>query len=49
MLLEAKAAVNLADSDGRTPLHHAVDDGDVPTVTVLLQAKGDVAIPNRWG
>jgi len=41
--------VNVADYDGRTPLHLAAAEGRVRVVQYLLQEKADINVKDRWG
>lgn len=50
LLLEHNALVNLADSDGSTPLIHAIEKlVDTKTVTLLLEHGADVNQANNYG
>jgi ankyrin repeat protein len=37
VLLESHANADLKDNDGRTPLHHAVENGSLEVVRLLLE------------
>ena len=39
---DEKALINIRDDNGQTALHHAVIDGNVSTVKILLEAKANV-------
>ena len=41
-LLEARAAVNIANNEGVSPLYCAAQDGHVDILKLLIKAKGDV-------
>ena len=47
--VDSGRGVNARDSDGDTPLHHAVDNGDLAMVIRLLDAGADVNAAGRWG
>lgn len=47
-LVKQRAAVRQAEPDGTTPLHYAVDLGDVDLVQALLRA-GATNVANRYG
>ena len=48
-LLEAGASVDVAEVDGTTPLHWAVEYDALPIVEVLLEYGADVTATNRYG
>lgn len=48
-LLEHKASVNAVDRDSRTPLVHAVVEGKVDAVKLLLAAKADLQVQDWRG
>ena len=48
-LIDQRADVNAAQTDGATALHWAVYRGDVATATALLKAGASVKQPNREG
>ena len=41
-ILDSGGNVNISDSSGRTPLHHACENGDVATVRTLLRNGADI-------
>jgi uncharacterized protein len=49
ILLQKKADVNVAQADGTTALHWAVQNNDLATVNLLLAAGADVKAANRAG
>lgn len=50
MLLKLGANVNVLDRvNGQTPLHVAVIQAQMPIITLLRNAKADVAIQDRSG
>jgi ankyrin repeat protein len=49
LLKSAPAAVNVADSDGTTPLHWATDQNDLAMTELLIRAGADVKAKNRYG
>lgn len=48
-VLEAGANVNAQDDDGRTPLHHAIDNNHVTSIKILLRYDARLDIPNNAG
>jgi ankyrin repeat protein len=42
-LHQNRAVVNFKDTDGRTPLHHAVNNGNLDIVSTLLKNGAEVA------
>ena len=49
MLIEQKAAVNLQDQYGRTPLLVAMANEHVAVIRVLVEAKADVELQDQFG
>ena len=49
LLLEQGAKVNNPDSDGLTPLHHAVKNGDLAMAKLLLQRHADPKMTTKKG
>ena len=49
LLRRDPAAVNQAEPDGTTALHHAVNRDDLPMVDALIRARANVAARNRYG
>ncbi len=49
LLVRAKASVDLRDRDGRTPLWHAAERGDLPVVEALLASGADPSIEDARG
>ncbi|XP_071486767.1 cyclin-dependent kinase inhibitor 2A-like [Diadema antillarum] len=50
LLLEWKADPNVSDPDvGRTPLHDAVEQGYLETVSLLLDHGANALAPDNWG
>ena len=48
-LIQAGGNVNEQNERGRTPLHHASENGHVEVITALLAAGADITIKNRDG
>jgi ankyrin repeat protein len=48
-LIKDKADVNVAESDGTTPLHYAVYHDDVALVETLLKAGAKASVANKFG
>ncbi len=48
-LLERGGNINEQDHDGKTPLHHATEQFDVPLVTMLLERGADPNVSDRYG
>ncbi len=48
-LLDQRADVNVAEADGTTALHFAVDQDALPLVEVLIRAGANVKAANRYG
>mmetsp|Transcript_11744 Transcript_11744/g.32713 ORF Transcript_11744/g.32713 Transcript_11744/m.32713 type:complete len:105 (+) Transcript_11744:128-442(+) len=48
-LLAEGVSVNLSDYDRRTALHIAAAEGNLSTVELLISARADVTMTDRWG
>ena len=48
-LIAAGADINVKDSDGKTPLHHAVVFNDPSIVKILVDAGADVYVKDKGG
>ena len=48
-VVEAGADVDDQDSDGRTPLHHAIDNNSAASVKILLRYKARLDLKNEAG
>ena len=48
-LIPAGVSVNVADVDGRTPLHLAALHGNLATVSMLLDCGADFTLRDRFG
>lgn len=49
VLLDAKAAIDAKDNNGRTPLHLAAAKGRTAVARALVDAKAAVDLPDDWG
>lgn len=49
LLLRNRSPLNAADSEGFTPLHHAIAEGHGDTAVALLKEEADFTLKNNEG